>query len=201
MTIPRILSTIFILLGFSYSLQSQSFPADTLVIGRYDRVALPSQSGKPIYLYASPLRSPKTSGTKMRPKDWVNFDYSKQENRLRGMGPQKDDIIMENSFEYTVNASQQRYYTFYYKGTGELISQEQLEQIRFSTIEAVRRAISPYRLTLPDDVWGALGELYRWQYPSLYVVSYDAERKGYYKYRIVLMVYYDYNHPNAYDGH
>ncbi len=201
MTMPRILSTIFILLGFSYSLQAQSFPADTLVIGRYDRVAIPSQSGKPIYLYASPLRSPKTSGTKMRPKDWVNFDYSKQENRLHGMGPQKDDIIMENFFEYTVNASQQRYYSFYYKGTGELISQEQFGQIRFSTIETVRRAISPYRLTLPDDVWGKLGELYRWQYPSLYVVSYDTERKGYYKYHIGLTIYEDYNHPKAYSYH
>lgn len=64
MTMPRILSTIFILLGFSYSLQAQSFPADTLVIGRYDRVAITSQSGKPIYLYASPLRLLRPLGLK-----------------------------------------------------------------------------------------------------------------------------------------
>lgn len=106
-------------------------------------------------------------------------------------------ILVENRFLYQVRISSEQYYRLYYKGDGELISEEEYGKINFSTVSQVRKVIEPYKLEIPRDIFVRAGELYRWQHPNLYVVAYDNERKGYYKYRIVLMVYYDDEHSNS----
>ena len=73
------------------------------------------------------------------------------------------------------------------------MSEEEYGKINFSTVSQIRKVIEPYKLEIPRDVWVAFENLHRWQHPNLYVVAYDNERKGYYKYRIVLTTYYDYS--------
>ena len=41
------------------------------------------------------------------------------------------------------------------------------------------------------------GEVDRWQHPHLFVVEHDKKAGRYYKYRIVLVIYMDYHHPEA----
>ena len=77
------------------------------------------------------------------------------------------------------------------------MSEEEYGKINFSTISQIRKVIEPYKLKIPQDVWVRPGELYRWQHPNLYVVAYDNERKGYYKYRIVLTTYHDHSLSNV----
>ena len=78
------------------------------------------------------------------------------------------------------------------------MSEEEYGKINFSTVSQIRKVIAPYKLEIHRDIWLGLEDLYRWQHPNLYVVAYDNERKGYYKYRIVLTTYYDYS---LYDAH
>ena len=73
------------------------------------------------------------------------------------------------------------------------MSEEEYGKINFSTVSQIRKVIEPYKLEIPRDVWVAFENLHRWQHPNLYVVAYDNERKGYYKYRIVLTTYCDYS--------
>ena len=77
------------------------------------------------------------------------------------------------------------------------MSEEEYGKINFSTVSQIRKVIGPYKLEIPRDIWVRAGELYRWQHPNLYVVAYDNERKGYYKYRIVLTTYHDLGQSNA----
>ncbi len=183
------------------SLSAQTYSLDTVHLSDRDRIPIPEVSGEAYYLHAKPLRSPKTPGNKTRPGDWFDLNYSASSNLLIRNGMSYPPILMENRFQYTGRISSEQFYHFYYKGNGEFMSKEEYSKINFSTISQVRKVIAPYRLEVHRDVWRGPGELYRWQHPNLYVVAYDNERKGYYKYRIVLMIYYDYNHPNAYDGH
>ena len=72
------------------------------------------------------------------------------------------------------------------------MSEEEYGKINFSTVSQIRKVIAPYKLEIHrEGVWLGFEDLYRWQHPNLYVVAYDNERKGYYKYRIVLTTYHD----------
>ncbi|MDY3091129.1 MAG: hypothetical protein SOW66_08495 [Porphyromonas sp.] len=179
------------------SLSAQTYSLDTLYFSPEDRVPIPKVSGEAYYLHAKPLRSPKTPGTKTRPGDWFNLNYSASNNFLDLRGPSTSLILIENRFIYEGNKPVSKYYKLYYKGDGEYISKEEFEQIHFSTMPQVRKLLAPYSLEGPQAYWKRIGELYRWQHPNLYVVAYDNERKGYYKYRIVLTIYHDHELSNS----
>ena len=186
------IATLFLFLG--NSLNAQVYSLDTVHLSKRDRIPIPEVSGEAYYLHAKPLRSLKTPGNKTRAGDWFNFNYSASNNFLVLRGPGKTPpILVENRFLYQVRISSEQYYRLYYKGNGELMSEEEYGKINFSTISQIRKVIEPYKLKIPRDIWVRPGELYRWQHPNLYVVAYDNERKGYYKYRIVLTTYYDYS--------
>ena len=189
------IATLFLFLG--NSLNAQVYSLDTVHLSDRDRIPIPEVSGEAYYLHAKPLRSPKTPGNKTRAGDWFNLNYSASNNFLVLRGPGKTPpILVENRFLYQVRISSEQYYRLYYKGNGELMSEEEYGKINFSTISQIRKVIEPYKLKIPRDIWVRPGELYRWQHPNLYVVAYDNERKGYYKYRIVLITYHDYSLSN-----
>ena len=186
------IATLFLFLG--NSLNAQVYSLDTVHLSKRDRIPIPEVSGEAYYLHAKPLRSPKTPGNKTRAGDWFNLNYSASNNFLVLRGPGKTrSILVENRFRYDVRVPSNQYYRFYYKGDGELMSEEEYGKINFSTVSQIRKVIAPYKLEIPRDIWVRPGELYRWQHPNLYVVAYDNERKGYYKYRIVLTTYHDYS--------
>ena len=186
------IATLFLFLG--NSLRAQVYSLDTVHLSDRDRIPVPEVSGEAYYLHAKPLRSPQTPGNKTRAGDWFNFNHSASNNFLVLRGPGKTPpILVENRFLYQVRISSEQYYRLYYKGNGELMSEEEYGKINFSTISQIRKVIEPYKLKIPRDIWVRPGELYRWQHPNLYVVAYDNERKGYYKYRIVLTTYHDYS--------
>ena len=186
------IATLFLFLG--NSLKAQVYSLDTVHLSDRDRIPVPEVSGEAYYLHAKPLRSPQTPGNKTRAGDWFNFNHSASNNFLVLRGPGKTPpILVENRFLYQVRISSEQYYRLYYKGNGELMSEEEYGKINFSTISQIRKVIEPYKLKIPRDIWVRPGELYRWQHPNLYVVAYDNERKGYYKYRIVLTTYHDYS--------
>ena len=194
MTTRSLLWVIALPLLCCVSLSAQVYSLDTVHLSDRDRIPIPEVSGEAYYLHAKPLRSPKTPGNKTRAGDWFNFNHSASNNFLVLRGPGKTPpILVENRFLYQVRISSEQYYRLYYKGNGELMSEEEYGKINFSTISQIRKVIEPYKLKIPRDIWVRPGELYRWQHPNLYVVAYDNERKGYYKYRIVLTTYYDYS--------
>ena len=199
MTTRSLLWVIVLPLLCCVSLSAQVYSLDTVHLSDRDHIPIPEVSGEAYYLHAKPLRSPKTPGNKTRTGDWFNFNHSASNNFLVLRGPGKTPpILVENRFLYQVRISSEQYYRLYYKGNGELMSEEEYGKINFSTISQIRKVIEPYKLKIPRDIWVRPGELYRWQHPNLYVVAYDNERKGYYKYRIVLTTYYDYS---LYDAH
>ena len=174
------------------SLSAQVYSLDTVHLFHRERVSIPEVSGEAYYLHAKPLRSPKTPGNKTRVGDWVNLNYSASNNFLVLRGPGEPlSILMENVFLYHGRVPSEQYYQFYYKGDGELMSEEEYGKINFSTVSQIRKVIAPYKLEIHRDVYLGFEDLYRWQHPNLYVVAYDNERKGYYKYRIVLTTYHD----------
>ena len=185
------IATLFLFLG--NSLNAQVYSLDTVHLSDRDRIPIPEVSGEAYYLHAKPLRSPKTPGNKTRAGDWFNLNYSASNNFLVLRGPGKTPpILVENKFLYQVRISSEQYYHFYYKGDGELMSEEEYGKINFSTVSQIRKVIAPYKLEIHrEGVWLGFEDLYRWQHPNLYVVAYDNERKGYYKYRIVLTTYHD----------
>ena len=185
------IATLFLFLG--NSLNAQVYSLDTVHLSKRDRIPIPEVSGEAYYLHAKPLRSPKTPGNKTRAGDWFNLNYSASNNFLVLRGPGKTPpILVENKFLYQVRISSEQYYQFYYKGDGELMSEEEYGKINFSTVSQIRKVIAPYKLEIHrEGVWLGFEDLYRWQHPNLYVVAYDNERKGYYKYRIVLTTYHD----------
>ena len=186
------IATLFLFLG--NSLNAQVYSLDTVHLSKRDRIPIPEVSGEAYYLHAKPLRSLKTPGNKTRSGDWFNFNYSASNNFLVLRGPGETlSILVENLFLYEGRVPSEQYYHFYYKGDGELMSEEEYGKINFSTVSQIRKVIEPYKLEIPRDVWVAFENLHRWQHPNLYVVAYDNERKGYYKYRIVLTTYYDYS--------
>ena len=184
------IATLFLFLG--NSLNAQVYSLDTVHLSDGDRIPIPEVSGEAYYLHAKPLRSLKTPGNKTRSGDWFNFNYSASNNFLVLRGPGETlSILVENLFLYEGRVPSEKYYHFYYKGDGELMSEEEYGKINFSTVSQIRKVIAPYKLEIPRDVWVAFENLHRWQHPNLYVVAYDNERKGYYKYRIVLTTYHD----------
>ena len=184
------IATLFLFLG--NSLNAQVYSLDTVHLSDRDRIPIPEVSGEAYYLHAKPLRSLKTPGNKTRAGDWFNLNYSASNNFLVLRGPGETlSILVENLFLYEGRVPSEKYYHFYYKGDGELMSEEEYGKINFSTVSQIRKVIAPYKLEIPRDVWLAFEDPYRWQHPNLYVVAYDNERKGYYKYRIVLTTYHD----------
>ena len=193
MTTRSLLWVIVLPLLCCVSLSAQVYSLDTVHLFHRERVSIPEVSGEAYYLHAKPLRSPKTPGNKTRVGDWFNLNYSASNNFLVLRGPGKTPpILVENKFLYQVRISSEQYYQFYYKGDGELMSEEEYGKINFSTVSQIRKVIAPYKLEIHrEGVWLGFEDLYRWQHPNLYVVAYDNERKGYYKYRIVLTTYHD----------
>ena len=192
MTTRRLLWVIVLPLLCCVSLSAQVYSLDTVHLSDRDRIPIPEVSGEAYYLHAKPLRSLKTPGNKTRAGDWFNFNYSASNNFLVLRGPGETlSILVENLFLYEGRVPSEQYYHFYYKGDGELMSEEEYGKINFSTVSQLRKVIAPYKLEIHRDVYLGFEDLYRWQHPNLYVVAYDNERKGYYKYRIVLTTYHD----------
>ena len=153
-----------------------------------------------VYLWAHPLRHPKTPGNKYRVGDWVRLDYSDHPG-LRAPVRPKSGLYkyekLESRFIYTQNPQQQQEYAFFYKDDeGELVSEEEFKSITFSKFPKVKKILSPYKMN-PPHKGKDLREVYRWQHPNLHVIAYDKARKGYYRYRIALTIYRDPNHPEA----
>ncbi len=156
-------------------------------------VYIPPISGEPIYLLASPLRPVKTRGSKLRTRDWVKVDYSDQNNIIIiGFG---DSLVIENFFAYyAAEFPKMKEYKLYHKGTGEEITKEDFDSIKFTRMPTTLREIKKYKLPRTRRF---SGEVDRWQHPHLFVVEHDKKAGRYYKYRIALVIYMDYNHPEA----
>ena len=157
-------------------------------------VYIPPVSGEPIYLLASPLRPVKTRGSKIRTRDWVKVDFSEDNNfMVVGSG---DSLVIENFFAYyAAGFPGMKEYELYYKGTGEEITKEDFDSIKFTRMPTALREIKKYKLPRTRRT---LGEVDRWQHLHLFVVEHDKKAGRYYKYRIALVIYMDYHHPEAY---
>lgn len=166
---------------------------DTLYLSRPVPIPEVDTAVRAVYLWAHPLRSRKTPGNRMRNRDWLQLDY-----------PETDPLYneLENVFLYKQlvvygERSTLEDYDLYYKGTGEALNEEEFKSIRFTKLPALVKLLKPYKISLPfrDK---ELREVYRWQHPNLHVVAYDKKRKGYYRYRIALVLYRDSFHPESY---
>jgi hypothetical protein len=173
---------------------SQGYNAPDSIYVASGAVYIPPISGEPIYLLASPLRPVKTRGRKIRTRDWVKVDYSNRNNLIIiGFG---DSSVIENLFVYyAAGFPGMKEYELYYKGTGEEITKEDFDSIKFTRMPTALREIKKYKLPRTRR---SLGEVDRWQHPHLFVVEHDKKAGRYYKYRIALVIYMDYNHPEAY---
>ena len=172
---------------------SQGYNAPDSIYVATGAVYIPPISGEPIYLLASPLRPVKTRGSKIRTRDWVKADYSNQNNLIIfGFG---DSLVLENRFAYyAAGFPEMKEYELYYKGTGEEITKENFDSIKFSRTPTALREIKKYKLPRTKRF---SGEVDRWQHPHLFVIEHDKKAGHYYKYRIALVIYMDYNHPEA----
>ena len=160
-------------------------------------VYIPPVSGEPIYLLASPLRPVKTRGSKIRTRDWVKVDFSEDNNfMVVGSG---DSLVIENFFAYyAAGFPEMKEYELYYKGAGEEITKEDFDSIKFTRMPTALREIKKYKLPRTRRT---LREVDRWQHPHLFVVEHDKKAGRYYKYRIALVIYIDYDHPEAHMIH
>ena len=160
-------------------------------------VYIPPVSGEPIYLLASPLRPVKTRGSKIRTRDWVKVDFSEDNNfMVVGSG---DSLVIENFFAYyAAGFPEMKEYELYYKGAGEEITKEDFDSIKFTRMPTALREIKKYKLPRARRT---TGEVDRWQHPHLFVVEHDKKAGRYYKYRIALVIYIDYDHPEAHMIH
>ena len=160
-------------------------------------IYIPPISGEPIYLLASPLKSGHTPGSKIRTRDWVKVDYSDENNVIIiNVG---DPLVIENFFAYyAAGFPKMKEYKLYHKGTGEEITKEDFDSIKFSRMPTALREIKKYKLPRTRRT---LGEVDRWQHLHLFVVEHDKKAGRYYKYRIALVIYIDYDHPEAYMIH
>ena len=154
-------------------------------------VYIPPISGEPIYLLASPLKSGHTPGNKLRTRDWVKVDYSDQNNIIIiNVG---DPLVIENFFAYyAAEFPKMKEYKLYHKGTGEEITKEDFDSIKFTRMPTALREIKKYKLPRTRRF---SGEVDRWQHPHLLVVEHNKKAGRYYKYRIALVIYMDYDQP------
>ena len=176
-----------------YTAWSQVYNAPDSIYVATGAVYIPPISGEPIYLFASPLRPAKTRGSKLRARDWVKVDYSYQNNIIiMGFG---DSLVIENRFAYyAAGFPEMKEYELYYKGTGEEITKEDFDSIKFTRMPTALREIKKYKLPRTRR---SSGEVDRWQHPHLFVIEHNKKADRYYKYRIALVIYMDYNHPEA----
>ena len=172
---------------------SQGYNAPDSIYVASGAVYIPPISGEPIYLLALPLKSGHTRGSKIRTRDWVKVDYSDQNNIIiMGFG---DSLVIENFFAYyAAEFPKMQEYKLYYKGTGEEITKEDFDSIKFTRMPTALREIKKYKLPRTRR---SSGEVDRWQHPHLFVIEHDKKAGRYYKYRIALVIYMDYNHPEA----
>ena len=187
----------FLLTLLHCSAWSQVYNAPDSLYVVISGVYIPPISGEPVYLLASPLRAVKTRGSKIRPRDWVKVDFSEDNNfMVVGSG---DSLVIENFFAYyAAGFPEMKEYELYYKGTGEEITKEDFDSIKFTRIPTALREIKKYKLPRTRRT---TGEVDRWQHPHLFVVEHDKKAGRYYKYRIALVIYIDYDHPEAYMIH
>jgi len=189
---------LFLLLTlFHCTAWSQVYNAPDSIYVASGAVYIPPISGEPIYLLASPLRPVKTRGSKIRTRDWVKADYSNQNNLIIfGFG---DSLVLENRFAYyAAGFPEMKEYELYYKGTGEEITKEDFDSIKFTRMPTALREIKKYKLPRTRRT---SGEVDRWQHLHLFVVEHDKKAGRYYKYRIALVIYIDYDHPEAHMIH
>ena len=110
-----------------------------------------------------------------------------------------DSLILENSFVYKADCyPKAKEYKLYHKGTGEEITKEDFDSIKFTRMPTALREIKKYKLPRTRRF---SGEVDRWQHPHLFVIEHDKKAGRYYKYRIALVIYIDYNHPEAHMVH
>ncbi len=176
-----------------YTAWSQRYNApDSIYIIR-SGIYIPPVSGEPIYLLASPLRPVKMRGSKKRTRDWVKVDFSDQKNIIIvNVG---DPLVIENFFAYyAAGPPEMKEYELYYKGTGEEITKEDFDSIKFTRMPTALRELKKYKLPRTKRF---SGEVDRWQHPHLFVVEHDKKADRYYKYRIALVIYMDYDHPEV----
>jgi len=106
-----------------------------------------------------------------------------------------DSLVIENRFAYyAAGFPEMKEYELYYKGTGEEITKEDFDSIKFIRMPTALREIKKYKLPRTRR---SSGEVDRWQHPHLFVIEHDKKACRYYKYRIALVIYMDYNHPEA----
>ena len=180
-----------------YTAWSQVYNAPDSIYVASGAVYIPPISGEPIYLLASPLKSGHTPGHKLRTRDWVKVDYSDRNNIIiMGFG---DSLVIENFFAYyAAEFPKMQEYKLYHKGTGEEITKEDFDSIKFTRMPTALREIKKYKLPRTRRT---LREVDRWQHPHLFVVEHDKKTGRYYKYRVALVIYIDYDHPEAHMIH
>ena len=135
----------------------------------------------------------KPRGSKKRTRDWVKVDFSDENNII--IVNAGDPLVIENFFAYyAAGFPEMKEYELYYKGTGEEITKEDFDSIKFTRMPTALREIKKYKLPRTRR---SSGEVDRWQHPHLFVVEHDKKADRYYKYRIALVIYMDYDHPEA----
>jgi len=180
-----------------YTAWSQVYNAPDSIYVASGAVYIPPISGEPISLLASPLRPVKPRGSKKRTRDWVKVDFSDENNII--IVNAGDPLVIENFFAYyAAEFPKMKEYELYYKGTGEEITKEDFDSIKFTRMPTALREIKKYKLPRTRRT---LREVDRWQHPHLFVIEHDKKASRYYKYRIALVIYIDYHHPEAYTVH
>ena len=179
-----------LLLVSSLFAQAQNEPAPLIML--WDTIPFPKVCGEPIVVEARPLTPPNTPGNRIKSHSWVYLDYSK---------PNKIFTMTANLFLYVIKADPRIEYHFYCSQSGEALSLEEYQKIKFTNMpEALRKIKLPQNQSSrshPKGYRRELWEVARWQHPNLYVVLYDKKRKSYYRYRVGLVIYCDETHPNA----
>lgn len=183
-----------VLLLLLFSLCGQVFaqePLEPLIIVR-DTIPYPEKRGEALFIKASPMMSTSLNSYQLKKRHWMHYDYiNSTEKRVYTM--------TANIYVYVLSGIPEIRYNFYYGGHGERMSEEEYQSLNITRMDLALPKIQhgdnkwTDKVKYTPDLW----EVFRWQHPNLYIVAYDSKRKGYYRYRIAMVVYCDESHPNA----
>lgn len=171
---------------------SQETPQHIRVI--HDIIPIPAKRGKPLVLEASPMQSSEVNSFQLKPWHWIYLDYENKLNKSRIY------TMTANIYVYPLRGVPMQEYKFFVLQKGEEISLEEYRGIKFIKMNKALSRIQDkanrwsHRERSSKELW----EVSAWQHPNLYIVSYNKEHKKYYRYRVVMVVYCDKSHPNAF---
>lgn len=159
-----------------------------------DTLIVPEPIGEVTLLQAKPSIPSSTPGDKIRQRSWMNLYYSEQEKNTFYPPPPPSRFI------YTLRKYPIKELHFLYIGTGEEVALAEYKTLKFSSVDVFfrRRPLAKELSKVVSNSSKLIGEVSRWMPDNLRILYYDTKRKGYYSYRIGLVIYCDYSDPSAY---